>query len=121
VFNRYVDQTAGRVRDMGGDPDAVRADPNGDPDGKIRGKGDGGGYGSEKDERCHCCHACCGCCSRGCSCRPHACGCHEDRRRDGDVRGDLGELTERALRTLRELGGSEYEALLRWWRRGTDC
>ncbi len=30
VFQRYIEQIAGRVQDMGGDPDQVHADPNGD-------------------------------------------------------------------------------------------
>jgi len=30
VFKRYLDEQADRVRDMGGDPDAIGADPNGD-------------------------------------------------------------------------------------------
>ncbi|MCL1869104.1 MAG: hypothetical protein FWF90_01680 [Promicromonosporaceae bacterium] len=37
VMVRYVDQVAARVRDLGGDPDEVPADPNGDWDGSIRG------------------------------------------------------------------------------------
>ncbi len=36
VFQRYVDQIADRVLDMGGDPDRVRADPNGDWGHKIK-------------------------------------------------------------------------------------
>ena len=34
-FGRYVDQTGERVRFMGGDPDKVKADPNGDWNGQI--------------------------------------------------------------------------------------
>jgi hypothetical protein len=36
VFQRYVDQVAGRVLDMGGDPDEVSADANGDWQHKIK-------------------------------------------------------------------------------------
>jgi hypothetical protein len=39
VFQRYVNQIADRVVDMGGDPDRVRADPNGDWDHKIKARG----------------------------------------------------------------------------------
>jgi hypothetical protein len=122
VFDRYLDQVAGRVRDMGGDPDAVKADPNGDPDGTIRGKRDSGPRcRPDRYERCHCCHSCHGCCGHGCSCHPHTCSCHEFRDRDGEARGDLSELAESALRALRELGSGEYEALQRWWRRASEC
>jgi hypothetical protein len=36
VFGRYVEQTGERVRYMGGDPDQVKPDPNGDWNGQIR-------------------------------------------------------------------------------------
>jgi hypothetical protein len=36
VFHRYLEQLAGRVRDMGGNPDAVVPDPNGDWNGRIQ-------------------------------------------------------------------------------------
>jgi hypothetical protein len=48
VFRRYVDQVAGRVLEMGGDPDAVQADPNGDWQHKIKGRG---ASGEGHDER----------------------------------------------------------------------
>lgn len=41
VFNQYVDQIAGRVADLGGDPDRVHADPNGDWNHKIHPRGHG--------------------------------------------------------------------------------
>jgi hypothetical protein len=41
VFQRYLDQLAGRVKQMGGDPDKVIPDPNGDWNGRIRGSRDG--------------------------------------------------------------------------------
>jgi hypothetical protein len=37
VFHRYLDQLAGRVRHMGGDPDTIVPDSNGDWNGRIRG------------------------------------------------------------------------------------
>ncbi len=46
VFGRYVDDQAGRVRDLGGEPDAVGADPNGDWKHVIDVGGKGGRYGS---------------------------------------------------------------------------
>jgi hypothetical protein len=53
VFRRLLDQLAARVRDMGGDPDKVVADPNGDWDGSIAGHGKGRahGEGSDDDDR----------------------------------------------------------------------
>ncbi|MDQ1680178.1 MAG: hypothetical protein QOI42_1037, partial [Frankiaceae bacterium] len=45
VFNRYVDLTADRVGDMGGDPDEVGADPNGDWRHEI-----GHGNGRDRDD-----------------------------------------------------------------------
>ncbi len=44
VFRRYVEQVAGRVRDMGGDPDKVVPDPNGDWQSH-------GGHDRDEDER----------------------------------------------------------------------
>ncbi len=46
VFQRYVQQIAGRVRDMGGDPDRVIADPNGDWH-----QGGHGGHGHRHPQR----------------------------------------------------------------------
>jgi hypothetical protein len=40
VFQRYVDQAAGRVRDMGGNPDLVKADPDGRWRKVVEGHGD---------------------------------------------------------------------------------
>jgi hypothetical protein len=40
VFRRYVDQSAGRVRDMGGNPDLVKADPDGRWEKVVTGRGD---------------------------------------------------------------------------------
>ena len=43
VFQRYLDQLASRVKHMGGDPDEIIPDPNGDWNGRIRGSRDGRG------------------------------------------------------------------------------
>ena len=58
VFKRYVDQMAKRVGNMGGDPDKVIADPNGDWDGKIKNHGhnhgdDHDGQDHDEDEKGH--------------------------------------------------------------------
>jgi hypothetical protein len=47
VFRRYVEQAAGRVRDMGGNPDLVRADPDGRWHKFVEGHGD---RGRDRDE-----------------------------------------------------------------------
>jgi hypothetical protein len=47
VFARYVDEQAGRVRDLGGEPDAVGADPNGDWKHVIELGGKGGRGGKD--------------------------------------------------------------------------
>jgi hypothetical protein len=120
VFDRYVTQVAGRVRDLGGDPDQAKADPNGDPDGKIRGEYDGGRHPCERHEWCHCGCTCHGCCCHGCGGHRHDCG-HNYRGREGDVRDELEQLAERAVRMLRDVAGEEYEALRRLWRRGPGC
>ncbi len=96
VFDRYLELVAGRVRDMGGDPDAVVADPaghwkhkpdDGKGDGKRGGKGKKGRdkrgkdrRGKDRDRDCRCAahrhhaHACCGCgCGHG-GCGHGGCG-----------------------------------------------
>ena len=53
VFKRYLDEVADRVRDMGGDPDAIGADPNGDWKHVIPSGGKHGGergYGDRDDD-----------------------------------------------------------------------
>ena len=57
VFNRYVDEQADRVRDMGGDPDAVGADPNGDWKHVIPSGGKGEGKGDHGDHSGHSGHS----------------------------------------------------------------
>ena len=89
VFVRYVDQIAARVRDLGGDPDEDKADPNGDWDGKIRGQRDD----DSPWEQYPCCRPCQGCCSHGCGCHPHVCSCHRESGHDHG-RADIAKAVE---------------------------
>jgi hypothetical protein len=116
VFVLYVDQIAARVRDLGGDPDEVKADPNGDWDGKIRGRGDD----DARWEHCPCCRPCHGCCGHGCGCHPHVCSCHGERDRDRET-AEIAEAVEGALRVLRELGAAGQAEKLRRWRKEEGC
>jgi hypothetical protein len=118
VFVRYVDQISGRVRDMGGDPDTVPADPNGDWNGAIRGyRGKGCGSAEPCGEAPTCC------CEYPCECRSRRDCCRDrsgsDRRRDAAIDAAL-----RALKELRETSadsGSFWEESPRRGRNDPEC